>query len=197
MYIVKNANGVPFTCVTFQETIQEYVDDELSGETAIAFLNHSVMCESCHAKLHDMLRLKITLSTISPVTISSTFDSRLRERIYREEIRLQSPWYRFSLSLQANTRPLIAMAFIIFFVTAMIFFARYSFNYQNVSSVVLELKNKFHPNVEEPIEHETVNYILDSVKSSEVESGIFLHELAPLKPDRDRVTNQHLRLVSF
>ena len=192
---MKHANGETFTCVTFHKTVQAYIDDELPELIAIDLLNHCVFCKDCHTLLNDMIHLKRRLSDLSPIVVSPAFDTRLKEQIFHEEIHLKSPWYRYTLFLQNNAKPVFALASVILFITAMALWGSYRIKSGNIPSAIVEIQNKLMPDLRENIGGESIYYILDSVKPSDVESGVFLHEFS--SPNPDRVSNQQLRLVSF
>jgi hypothetical protein len=189
---VKSANE-DFTCSMFRETINDFIDDSMPEGARTGFLAHAIHCISCNKQLQESLRLKKILGGLASIAVSLNFDTRLKERIRKESILLQNPLYRFKLFTRDNIKTMMvvpAAAFVIFVaVFSNIEIPFYRNNQpeitQNISSnVINDGVSTFEDDAVE-----VVNYVLDSVKQSEAETGIFLNEqnttliMTPNEPD--------------
>lgn len=177
---MKNANEPCLNCTEFLEHISDYIDDDMAEAERIEFLRHAEVCVECDKTLNGCRHVRNLLGRLSPVSVSSEFDVRLKSRIRMEHNFLEDPVYRFKLFMSDNLPRLLAVpAAAALVVSAMLYF-----NGRNPGIAVDPAELVSNPRVSYPIEHaaeqsqeEIVSYILESVSESDMETGIFLNDL--------------------
>ena len=177
---MKSANDNFYTCSMFRENVNAYIDDYLPENIKVDFLAHVKHCESCNKLLKESQRLKTLFEKLTPVTVSPEFDFRLKKCIRLENTRLQNPFYRFKLFVHENVKTAVIVPAAALIILASVF-SRFDVHfYQNdqaeiTRNIVSTTNNDIVPTFEDSLE-EVVNYVLDSIKPGEAETGIFLNE---------------------
>ena len=176
---VKSAHDDVFTCLMFNQYLNEFIDDDLDEEIKRHFLSHAIVCKECNSNLKELKSLKNVLGNLTPVSVSSDFDNKLKDLIFLETARLKNPLYRFKLYINENIKGFLiipAAALIIFG----IFYSRTDMHFNQrirpeiTQNQVLTTDSIIISSSEDYSEE--IHYVLDKVKPSEVETGIFLNE---------------------
>lgn len=174
---MKSANEDLFTCSMFDQYLSEFIDDDLNEEIKGNFLSHAAVCENCNLNLKESIRLKRVLGQLSPVSVSPEFDYRLKARIHLETTRLKNPLYRFKLFINDNMKDLLIVpAFALIILWVVFSSIDMHLNQQNQSEITQNNVSSTHSDSTFEDYPEEIHYVLDSVKPSEVETGIFLNE---------------------
>ena len=139
------------------------------------------------------------LEKLTPITVSPEFDFRLKERIRLENKHLQNPFYRFKLFVQENVKTAVIVPAAAVIILASVF-SRFDVHfYQNdqpeiTQNVVSTTNNDTVPTFEDSL-GEVVNYVLDSIKPGEAETGIFLNEQNT--KSQGSLTDSNIQLISY
>lgn len=189
---MKNAHDGEYSCRNFQEMLGDYIDGELSENEKRVFLAHSLICKECATMLNSCKSLRKRMAMLPKPSVSSRFDFELRNKVRREQIRMQSPLYRFKLWAEDNIRYLITVPTTAAVVTALFLIVTTNRSPQNEMTTELAKADTVH--VEES-QDEIIRYVLDSVDSGEAEHGIFLNEQALIRQASS--TDGQLSLVKF
>ena len=185
----------------FQDNIRAFIDSELPVNKKSIFLEHASICRKCGHDLSIMQSIKQELSNIKPLTVSSEFDFRMRSSIRREYENQRNPFYSFTIFFRENANMFfVAPVFAIILVMSIILFnsnkgeitpslpAEVELQIDNRESVDL-VSDQVNSRVEE------VHYVLDTVKHTDVEKGIFTinvdGKVQPLP------VNNNVTLISF
>jgi len=189
---VKNAHEGEYSCRIFQEMLGDYIDGELPENEKSLFLAHSLICSECSVLLNSCKSLRKKMAVLPKTAVSSRFDFELRNKVRREQIRMQSPMYRIKLWAEDNIRYLITVPTTAAVLTAL--FLTVATNRSPQKEMTTELAKADTVHVEES-QDEIIRYVLDSVDSGEAEHGIFLNEQAIIRQASS--TDGQLSLVKF
>jgi len=196
------ANEETFSCEMFHDHIRAYIDDELPVNIRVTFMEHAGKCLGCGQDLRDMESVKKLFARMQRFNVSPEFDFRLKSSIRRELQRSRNPLYPVRLFLSEHIYkvllvPTCALAIIL------------GVMYYHVAPVGEITK-------QEPVEYtstapakeivdlaaeqddssiEEVNYILETLTSTDAERGIFLGE--EVETIQSSPVNNNLSLVSF
>jgi len=163
----------------FGQHLSKFIDDDLDEEIKGKFLSHAVTCKNCNFDLKESIRLKKVISQLSPVSVSPEFDYRLKSRIHLETTRLKNPLYRFKLFINDNMRDILTVPALALIILWIVFYRiDVHLNQQNQSEITQNKASSTNSEIISTFEDypEEIHYVLDSVKPSEVETGIFLNE---------------------
>lgn len=196
------ANEETINCETFHNHIRAYIDDELPVNIRITFMEHAGKCLSCEQDLREMESVKKLLAGLQHFDVLPEFNFRLKSSIRRELQRSRNPLYPARLFLSEHfykvlVIPACALAIIL------------GVMYYHAAPVGEITK-------QEPVEYmstapakemvdlaaeqdessvEEVNYILETLTSTDAERGIFLGE--EVETIQTLPVNDNLSLVSF
>ena len=199
---MKIVNENHFTCSMFRKNLRAFIDNELPVNIKTVFLEHASVCSSCNHYLLEMQSLKKELANLKHFSVSHEFDFRMRSCIRSEYEKLRNPLYSLKIFVYENFSKFIAVPACV----ALIIFGIVLYNDSNERQTAAVLNDivssaiDSHNGVELIPQNESsfveeVNYVLETVKPSEVESGIFLNEpegTVPTSPNPNELT-----LISF
>ena len=194
-------SDIEFTCLLFKDNIRAFIDDELPINQKSNFLAHASHCTMCKKELHTMQKIKQELANFKPLTVSNEFDFRLKSRISRENALLRNPFYSFKLTLQDNAGKFLLMpAFIVVFLFSSMFYNNDT--RRSLPGLPIEVLSQIDAregvdliSVPYNARIEEVNYVLEKVKSTDADKGIFL-----INPDgtvKSSETDNSITLISF
>jgi hypothetical protein len=149
-----------------------------------------------------MQNLKKELANLKRYSVSPEFDFRMRSCIRSEYEKLRNPFYLLKIFIYENFSKLVAVPVVTALVIVSIVFYNNS-NERQTAAVFNDMLNSAidsHNGVElipqdESSVVEEVNYVLETVKPSEVERGVFLNApegTVPATPNPNELT-----LISF
>jgi hypothetical protein len=164
----------------FGESIDAYIDGELSEDETEKFLTLASECTSCDLLLQDYTSLKITMGRLVTVQVSDDFDISMRHMIRAENRHMQDPLYRLKLFVEEKWKTFALAPAAAVIVLGLVFLrpdlhfidglrvetAKTEQNTQDTTLLTGDFDN----------ENEVVRYVLDTVKKGEAENGIFLNE---------------------
>lgn len=186
----------------FKENIRAFIDNELPVNQKSIFLDHDSRCYECNLELLGMQRVKKELTSLRRVTVSPGFDFIIKSLIQREHENLRNPLYSLKLFMSENLGKFIVVpAFAILIMMGMVFYNNSNNSQMTpvLPAVVTSLINA-EKGVELIPENENssveeVNYVLETVKPTDMELRIFLHE--PDGTVKSIPINNDLTLVNF
>ncbi|MCD6308031.1 MAG: zf-HC2 domain-containing protein [Candidatus Latescibacteria bacterium] len=186
------------SCETFRSLLSAFVDGELTEPQKSLFLAHAESCTECNLSLGDLQQLKRMLKELTPVTVSPGFDSRMRSLIESENSLMQKPWHHVKLFLRDNTAVFVTVPAAAALIAAFVYF-KADIPVGHDMTVVVEPQTQVVGQLEpaavtDDSGDEVVHYVLDSVKQSEAEVGIFLNEQ---QTSTVVASNSNFRLISF
>jgi len=199
---LKTANENNFTCSMFRKNLRAFIDNELPVNIKSVFLEHASKCSSCNLDLNELQNLKKKLAYLKRFTLSPEFDFRMKSYIRREHEKLRNPLYSFKIFVYENFSKFIAVPAC----AALIIFGIVFYNNSNERQTVPVLNDIVSSAIDsqngvelipqnESSFVEEVNYVLETVKPSDVERGIFLNE--PEGTVRSSINPNDLTLISF
>ena len=133
--------------------------------------------------MQDMVALKRGLTNLPCFPVSHEFDFRMKSSIQREYENFRNPLYPVKLFFGENLGKVLAVpAFALIIIAGVVFYN--STNIQQMPQVLpYEVTSQLDtqegielvPHDEEPFVEE-VNYVLETVKPTDIERGLFLYE---------------------
>ena len=190
-------NGNMFSCPEFEESLSDYLDDELHQPHHGPFLAHANMCDDCHSLLKDLTKIKNRLSSLKKIAVSESFNAALRSKIFAEG---DGEAYEEQADEKASV--IFMKARFILPAAAAIVCAALLLPMKNIltgnsvetaSTVETQLLANSTPTGAERSDAET-NYVIDSVKKDRAETGVFLNEGAS---SLNEANAGNIMLVSF
>jgi len=186
------------SCETFRSLLSAFVDGELTNPQKSLFLAHAESCIECNLSLSEFRQLKRMLKELKPATVSSSFDSRMRLLIERENALMQKPWHRIKLFLRDNAVAFVTVPAVAALIAAFVYFNADTLVGRDMSVAVEPQTQVVRQSEPAAVTYdsgdEVVHYVLDSVKQSEAEVGIFLNEQ---QTSTVVASNSNFRLISF
>jgi len=197
---LKTANE--FTCSMFGENLRAFIDNELPINQRSAFLDHASKCNKCNRELLYMQHVKKELAGLRRVTVSPEFDFKMKSLVRHEHEKLRSSLYSFRLFISENSNKfIVAPVFALLILVGMVFYN--NSNNRETTTILPDVVTSLI-NAENGVEIipennnssvEEVNYVLETVKPTDMERRIFLHE--PDGTVQSIPINNDLTLVSF
>lgn len=183
----------------FGESIDAYIDGELSEDETEKLLKHASVCTSCDVLLQDYTSLKITMGRLVTVHVSEDFDSSMRHLISVENRHMHDPLYRLKLYVEENWKTFAVIPAAAVIVLGLVFLrpdlhfigdlrVETAQTEQNTQDTTL-LSGDFNN------EDEVVRYVLDTVKKGEAENGIFLNEHSLMQ--QASTAGMNINVISF
>ena len=172
-----------FTCSMFQENLRAFVDNELPVNVKSVFLEHASKCPSCNLDMQTMVALKRGLANLPRFAVSHEFDFKMRSSIQREYENFRNPLYQVKLFFRENLGKVLAVpAFALIMVAGIVLFNTTTIQripqmlpYEVTSQLDSQESIELVPHDEEPFVEE-VYYVMETVKPTDIERGLFLHE---------------------
>ena len=202
VFLLKIANENTFACSMFRKNLRAFIDNELPVNIKSVFLEHASKCSSCNLVLNEQQNLKKELAHLKRFSVSPEFDFRMRSSIRREHEKLRYPLYSFKIFVYKKFSKFIAVPAC----ALLIIFGMVLYNNSNERQTVPVLTDVLRSHIDsqngvelipqnESSFVEEVHYVLETVKPSDVEKGIFLDE--PEGTVHTSINPNDLTLVSF
>ncbi|MFC1490112.1 hypothetical protein ACFL6K_02755 [Candidatus Latescibacterota bacterium] len=174
---MKIANENSFTCSHFKKNLRAFIDNELPLNIKTLFLEHVSQCKVCGRALSEMQNLKERLLKLERYSVTSEFDFRLKSSLRKEHEKKRLPIYSFPLFGENNISKLLAIT-----AFAAVIFLGFVSIYNDDNSTGLPDLVRLHVDSYDGVDIipevsdssvEEVNFVLETVKPSDVEMGIF------------------------
>lgn len=175
------ANENSFSCSQFRKNLQAFIDNELPVNIKSLFLEHVKKCPICMSALKEMQALKNRLSGLDRISVTPEFDFRLKSSLRQEHEKKHAPGYSARILNFPNMSKFLMLT-----AGAAVIVAGFAFMYSNSNDAQIspDLPDVVRTHVDsfEGVEMipdtsgssvGEVNFVLESVKPSEVEKGIF------------------------
>lgn len=189
------------TCLLFKDNIRVFIDDEFPVNQKSSFLEHAEKCNDCNKDLLTMQRIKKELANFKPLKVSPEFDFRIKSSIRREYDLLRNPYYSFKIFIQENAAKLLFVpaSVVILIFSVMLYNSNTEQNSPILPAEITSLidaregvdltSNQDNSRIEE------VNYVLETVKSTDADRGIF--HVNPDGTFTTSMTDNNVTLISF
>ena len=175
------ANENSFTCSQFRKNLRAFIDNELPVNIKALFLEHVAKCPICNRALKEMQSLKKRLTSLDRISVTPEFDFRLKSSLRQEHEKKHSPGFSGRMLNFPNMSKFLMMT-----AGAAVIVAGFAFMYNNsddahISQALPEVV-RTHVDSYEGVEMvpesdgssiDEVNFVLETVKPSDVEKGIF------------------------
>lgn len=177
-------------CREFEKRVSSYLEGEVEPSTAERMAEHEAICPVCADKLYGVQQVRSALNRLSLVRPSQAFEFFLRSKIRWEAVRRVGRWEQWRDRLP-SIRPLSAFA-----VLSAIGLLIYALS-PHVPKVWKDLKTheiatrgsggRTEEVPSPPQDEEGLNYVLDTVRPSEVWS---LTDLEGQRPEQDSTSTR-------
>ncbi len=199
---MKIANENSFTCSQFKKNLRAFIDNELPVNIKSLFLEHASVCPICNRALAEMRLLKKRLMNLERVSVTPEFDFRLKSMLRKENQKKRSSALTKTIfPLQDRSRILMVSAAAAVLITAFTFiYTAGNKNMQPAIPEVVQTHLDSYDGVEIVPESngasiDEVNYVLETVKKSDVEKGIFQEN--PDKSETVLEKTENMILISY
>ncbi|MFC1538805.1 anti-sigma factor family protein [Candidatus Latescibacterota bacterium] len=196
---MKIANENYFTCSQFKMNLRAFIDNELPVNNKTLFLEHASKCPDCNTALKEMQSLKKMLFNLKRYSVTPEFDFRLKSSLRLAHERKYFSWNSLRFINYDNMSKLLAVSACAAAIVLGIMFINKGGNNQVTPGLpdIVETHVDSYNGVElipdsNGFSIEEINFVLETIKPSDVEKGIFQEN-----PDGSLSIPENMTLISY